>query len=136
MDIEPLTFPEKGIERYELSKQQLSQAKKDREMRQSKLNVLEQEFNRIELDDDDYIQSARSVVKNEGEVLTLEADYRHLKSQIKENQKHLNRLMMDVGWNSVPEDIDDSNMMRERIIQLLLFTFVKKNGSEERKGVG
>lgn len=119
LDIEPLTFPEKGIERYELSKQQLSQAKKDREMRQSKLNVLEQEFNRIELDDDDYIQSARSVVKNEGEVLTLEADYRHLKSQIKENQKHLNRLMMDVGWNSVPEDIDDSNMMRERIIQLL-----------------
>src|SRR5699024_12628830 len=56
IDVEPVMFPEKGIERYEAIKNHLTTGEKDKLLRQEKLEALIREENRIELPNEEDIK--------------------------------------------------------------------------------
>ena len=78
LNIEPLDFPEQGIERYETSKHQNDQLKKDIGLRQEKLNQLKSENEQIDVPKTTDMDALNQIAKQENAVRQLENDLKAL----------------------------------------------------------
>lgn len=119
LDVDPIEFPEKGIERYEALKNHLVNGQKDAELRQKKLEALIREERQIELPDEEEIKLLEEVVKQEPDIKHTRLEINRLNITIEKNEEQIHNLMNDIGWKEEYMDVDDSNIVRENVQSLL-----------------
>src|SRR5699024_5257486 len=119
LDIEPIEFPEKGIERYEALKNHLINGKKDVELREEKLQALIREERQLELPEDEDLKTLESIVKQEPDIKHKRLEIDRLQVEVHKNEEQIHTLMNDIGWQEEYTDVDDSNIVRENVQSLL-----------------
>ncbi|CAM3438143.1 ATP-binding protein [Nosocomiicoccus ampullae] len=119
IDVEPVMFPEKGIERYEAIKNHLTTGEKDKLLRQEKLEALIREENRIELPNEEDIKYLERIVKEEPNVKHDILQLERLRNEVRETEEKIHQSMLDIGWQEEHLNVDDSNIVRENVQSLL-----------------
>ena len=119
LDIEPIEFPEKGIERYEALKNHLINGKKDVELREEKLQALIREERELELPEEEDLKTLESIVKQEPDIKHKRLEIERLQVEVHKNEEQIHTLMNDIGWQEEHTDVDDSNIVRENVQSLL-----------------
>lgn len=112
LNIEPLDFPEQGIERYETSKQQNNQLKKDIGLRQEKLNQLKNENNQIDVPKMSDIDALNQIAKQEDEIKQLENDLKSVTKEIEEKEREVQSLKSNIGWKETHDNVDVSESIK------------------------
>src|SRR5699024_12704997 len=92
LNVEPLVFPEKGIERYESLKNSYDQAKKDINLRLEKLKVLKHEIGQVELPDEKNIEYLEGLKTREPEIKQKNLEIDRLKRSMKNLKDKITRL--------------------------------------------
>ena len=111
LNVEPLVFPEKGIERYESLKNSYDQAKKDIDLRLEKLKVLKHEIGQVELPDEKNIEYLESLKTKEPEIKQKNLEVDRLKHSIENLEDEIELLQKDIGWQEEHMEVDDSNII-------------------------
>jgi len=119
LNVEPLVFPEKGIERYESLKNSYDQAKKDINLRLEKLKVLKHEIGQVELPDEKNIEYLEGLKTREPEIKQKNLEIDRLKRSIENLEDEIELLQKDIGWQQEHMEVDDSNIIRESVQTLL-----------------
>ncbi|GEP80516.1 AAA family ATPase [Staphylococcus carnosus] len=115
LNIEPLDFPEQGIERYESSKQQNNQLKKDVGLRQEKLNQLKNENDQIDVPKMSDIDALNQIAKQEDEIKQLENDLKSVSKEIEEKEREIQSLKSNVGWKEMHDNVDVSESVKSYV---------------------
>ncbi|MFB9861068.1 AAA family ATPase [Salinicoccus siamensis] len=119
VNIEPINFPEKGIERYEKMKHQLQQAEQDIALRTEKLKALEAELAAINKPEGETITHLEGILKKEPEIKQKRMEHKRLASEIASNEEAIGLLMRDIGWSEEHHEVDDSNIVKDSVQSLL-----------------
>ena len=112
LNIEPLDFPEQGIERYETSKQQSDQLKKDIGLRQEKLNQLKSENEQIDVPKTTDIDALNQIAKQENAVRQQENDLKSINKEINDKEREVQSLKSNIGWKEFHPDVDVSESVK------------------------
>lgn len=112
LNIEPLDFPEQGIERYETSKSARHQLEKDAGLRQEKLAQLQKENSQITVPKQSDIDALNSILQQENEIKQIENKLQTLNKEIEDKEREITALKSNVGWNKYYEDVDTSDSMK------------------------
>ena len=119
LNIEPVNFPERGIERYESLRNHVKQSAKDIGLRQEKLKSLIDEIQHIELPDKSVMAYLDELQKEEPEIKQQNLEVVRLSNSISNLESDINNLQSDIGWTEEHLDVDDSNIVRETVQSLL-----------------
>lgn len=119
LNIDPVVFPEKGVERYESLKNQLEQTDKDIRLRSEKLNALRHEISSIELPDKAQLSYLEKIQKREPDIKQKNMEYTRLGNAVDNLEDEIRQLRRDIGWQEEHGDVDDSNIVKESVQTLL-----------------
>ena len=75
LNIEPINFPEKGIDRYETAKSHKQSLERDKSLREERLSILNKEAESINPVDQKYIDSFNSLYQQETEIKQKNLSY-------------------------------------------------------------
>ena len=89
LNIEPVHFPEQGIDRYETSKSQIDTLKTDISLREEKLAQLENENNRINVAEKQDIEAINALYQQENKIKQQEFELKSLDKEIQDKQLSL-----------------------------------------------
>ena len=79
LNIEPINFPEKGIDRYETAKSHKQSLERDKSLREERLSLLNKEAESINPVDQKYIDSFNSLYQQETEIKQKNLSYVQLR---------------------------------------------------------
>ncbi|QLK86977.1 AAA family ATPase [Staphylococcus sp. 17KM0847] len=112
LNIEPLTFPEQGIDRYEIAKQQLNQLERDRGLRDEKRKQLQYENDKLFVPEPQIMQAMNNIAKQEEYIKQQERELKQVSRDIENNQQEIEGLKSNIGWDTVHLDIDTSEVQK------------------------
>ncbi|ULG71449.1 ATP-binding protein [Macrococcus brunensis] len=118
LNIEPLVFPDHGIERYEGLKKQLQAAKRDIALREEKIEQLKRENSAIELLDGSDFEQAEKLLQEEPQIKVHQKNRDALERDIAEKEATLERLQHDIGWQEY-HDIKIDEALKDHLIYAL-----------------
>ncbi|MDU6732517.1 MAG: AAA family ATPase, partial [Staphylococcus epidermidis] len=101
LNIEPINFPEKGIDRYETAKSHKQSLERDKSLREERLSILNKEAESINPVDQKYIDSFNSLYQQETEIKQKEFELRSIEKDIADKQRELEALQSNIGWQEV-----------------------------------
>ena len=119
LNVEPPTFPEKGIERYESLKNSYEQAAKDIDLRLEKLKSLKNEIKRIKLPASEDIEYLEALKSREPDIKQKNLEVTRLTNAIGTLEDEIVQLQNDISWQREHLEVDDSNIIRESVQALL-----------------
>ncbi|TVT29810.1 AAA family ATPase [Salinicoccus cyprini] len=119
LNIDPVIFPEQGLERYEALKHQVQQTKQDIALRSEKLKVLKAELAGITLPDKSRLSYLESIQKKEPDIKQKHLEYARLNLAIETLEEEIVQLRRDIGWNHEHHEVDDSNIVKESVQTVL-----------------
>src|SRR5699024_5269854 len=119
LNIEPVNFPERGIERYESLRNHVKQSAKDIGLRQEKLKTLIAEIQHVKLPDKSVVSYLEALQKEEPEIKQQNLEVMRLTNSISNLESDILNLQKDIGWQQEHPDVDDSNIVRESVQSLL-----------------
>ncbi|UTH13345.1 ATP-binding protein [Macrococcus equipercicus] len=114
LNIEPVVFPDNGIERYESLKRQRYNNERDIMLRAEKVKQLTKEA-AIELMPDVAYETAQGLLKEEPVIKQHEKTLNNLDRDILDKQAAMHSLQTDIGWSRY-EDIPLGDSLKEQII--------------------
>lgn len=119
LNIEPIIFPEKGIERYERLQNNIKQIHRDIDLREEKLKTLKHELSTIELPDPESMNYLSQLQKREPEVKQKNLEVSRLDLSMQNLEDENIQLRQDIGWVREHDEVDDSNIVKESVQSLL-----------------
>lgn len=119
LNIEPLEFPEQGIDRYENAKFQTEQLKRDIGLREEKQQQLAQENNGLFIPSDELTQAFESLSKKEESIKQQTLDYRQTEREIENTERQIDGLMSNIGWSAIHTDVETSDVQKSHLSDLL-----------------
>src|SRR5699024_11145696 len=119
LNIEPVNFPERGIERYESLRNHVKQTAKDIGLRQERLKTLIAEIQHSKLPDKNMISYLEALQKEEPEIKQQNMEAVRLSNSAANLENEILNLQKDIGWQEEHPDVDDSNIVRESVQSLL-----------------
>ena len=120
LNIEPINFPEKGIDRYETAKSHKQSLERDKSLREERLSLLNKEAESIKPVDQKYIDSFNSLYQQETEIKQKEFELRSIEKDIADKQRELEALQSNIGWQEVFYDTDSTEAMKSHMSDLVL----------------
>lgn len=115
LNIEPIVFPDNGIERYESLKRQSYNTDRDIMLRREKVDQLTKEMANIELMSDDDYHLAQKLLKEEPVIKQHERTLKSLDRDILDKQAALHALQSDIGWTSY-HDVTLGAALKEQLV--------------------
>ncbi|TJX74173.1 DNA repair protein Rad50 [Staphylococcus haemolyticus] len=115
LNIEPLSFPEKGIERYETASNYKQSLARDISLREEKLKQLENEFNAIPALNEDTANHIYHLTRDENEIQQAEMKSSSLKQEIDDYERQEADLKTSIGWQEVYHNTDTSESMKNYV---------------------
>ncbi len=119
LNIEPVNFPERGIERYESLYNHVKQSARDIGLRQEKLKSLIAEIQHVRLPDKTMVSYLEALQKEEPEIKQQNMEAVRLMNSTANLENEIMNLQKDIGWQEEHPDVDDSNIVRESVQSLL-----------------
>lgn len=120
LNIEPINFPEKGIDRYETAKSHKQSLERDKSLREERLSLLNKEAESIKPVDQKYIDAFNSLYQQETEIKQKEFELRSIEKDIADKQRELEALQSNIGWQEVFYDTDSTEAMKSHMSDLVL----------------
>lgn len=118
LNIEPLTFPEHGIERFESLKKQIHLAKRDVATREEKLRQLKREHSTITLLPNEIYEQGLKLEQQEAVIKQHDKKVTQLERSLQEQNDHINGLHEDIGWQT-EQQVTISETMKDNIVKYL-----------------
>ncbi|OHP59330.1 AAA family ATPase [Staphylococcus sp. HMSC061G04] len=119
LNIEPLSFPEKGIERYETASNYKQSLARDISLREEKLKQLENEFNTIPALNEDTANHIYHLTRDENEIQKAEMKSSSLKQEIDDYERQEADLKTSIGWQEVYHNTDTSESMKNYVSETI-----------------
>ncbi len=119
LNIDPVVFPEQGVERYEGLKNQVQQIQRDVALRTEKLKSLKNEMSMIELPDKENLACLEKIQKREPDIKQKKMEVSRLNTAVENLEDDIHQLRRDIGWKQEHDDVDDSNIVKESAQTLL-----------------
>lgn len=119
LNIAPVVFPEKGIERYERLQNNIKQIHRDLDLRSEKLKTLKHEINAVELPDPKDMNYLSVLQKREPDIKQKNLEVSRLDLNMQNLEDENIQLRQDIGWQKEHEEVDDSNIVKESVQTLL-----------------
>lgn len=119
LNIEPIVFPEKGIERYERLQNDIKQINRDIDLRQEKLKSLKHEINLVDLPDEEDMAYLTSLQKREPDIKQKNLEVSRLDIGMQNFEDENIQLRQDIGWQKEHDEVDDSNIVKDSVQTLL-----------------
>lgn len=119
LNIEPITFPEQGIDRYEAAKMQTHQLERDIGLREEKQKQLQAENDKLVVPSADIVSKVESIAKQEDEVKQHERDLKQVVRDIENVEQEIAGLKSNIGWDDVHEDVDASEVQKSYVSDVL-----------------
>lgn len=110
LNIEPLAFPEQGIDRYEAAKFQTQQLERDIGLREEKRIQLEHDNQALSIPKADHFKQIEALSKKEESIKQDEFDLKQVRRDIDHHQRDLEGLCHNIGWDKVYEGLDTSEV--------------------------
>ncbi|MCE5091130.1 ATP-binding protein [Staphylococcus devriesei] len=115
LNIEPLKFSEKGIERYETASQYKQSLSRDIGLREEKIKQLEYDFNAIELPSEETVNHLYRLSHDENDIQQTELKAESLTKEIDTYQRQQQDLKTSIGWQDVYHETDTSEATKNYI---------------------
>lgn len=115
LNIEPVQFPEQGIDRYEAAKIQTQNLKRDIGLREEKLTQLEQETENIAVAKQSDIDAINSLYQQENEIKQKEMELKSIEKEIQDKEREKIGLKSNIGWQDVYHDVDSTEAMKSHV---------------------
>ena len=119
LNIEPVVFPEQGLERYEKLKHQVQQTDRDIALRTEKLKVLKNEMDGVTLPDKDRLAYLEGIQKREPDIKQKNMEHSRLSASMESLEEEIAQLRRDIGWQQEHHEVDDSNIVKESVQTVL-----------------
>ncbi|MCE4957664.1 AAA family ATPase [Macrococcoides caseolyticum] len=118
LNIEPPTFPEQGITRYESLKKQKVQVGRDLALREERLDQITTENTAIELLDSAFITQSNALLKEEQAYRNNQSDLTHQANTLEQMKKEQQVLMQEIGWSHNPDVALHPSMHEKASVQI------------------
>lgn len=115
LNIEPVVFPEQGIDRYESAKIQTQNLKRDISLREERLAHLKAENEKITVPKQSDIDAFNHLHQQENEIKQKEYELKALNKEIQDKTREKEGLKSNIGWQTVHHDIDGSEAMKSHV---------------------
>ncbi|PTE75117.1 AAA family ATPase, partial [Staphylococcus gallinarum] len=115
LNIEPIQFPEQGIDRYEAAKLQTQNLKRDIGLREERLAHLTAENDKINLPKQSDIDAFNHIQQQENEIKQKEYELKSLEKDISDKEREKTGLKSNIGWQDVHHHVDSSEAMKSHI---------------------
>ena len=129
LNIEPLKFPEKGIERYETAARYKQSLEKDISIQEERLKKVERDFNEIELPTEEAVNNFYRLSQEESAIQQNELKVASLNKEIDDSQREQQTLKTNLGWQDVHHETDTSEAMKNYVSQKIK----ERNEQESQK---
>lgn len=110
LNIQPLEFPEQGIDRYEAAKLQTQHLERDIGLREEKRLQLEQDNQQLSLPEKTQYDTIETLSKQEDQIKQKTFDLKQVKRDIDSHEQEIEGLKSNIGWETVHEDVDTSDV--------------------------
>ncbi|MCS4487155.1 AAA family ATPase [Staphylococcus americanisciuri] len=112
LNIEPITFPEQGIDRYEAAKIQTQQLERDIGLREEKVKQLQNENDKLDVPHKEIVNKVESIAKQEEEIKQQVHDLKQVERDIDDVTRELEGLKSNIGWETVHDNVDASDAQK------------------------
>ncbi|MBF2757769.1 MULTISPECIES: AAA family ATPase [unclassified Staphylococcus] len=119
LNIEPLRFPEKGIERYETASNYKQSLTRDISLREEKLKQLEHEYNAIVVSNETTAKHIYDLTRDENEMQQAELKSSALEQDIDDYERQEVDLKSSIGWQEVHHDTDTSDAKKNYVSETI-----------------
>lgn len=119
LNIEPLRFPEKGIERYETASNYKQSLTRDISLREEKLKQLEHEYNAIAVSNETIAKHIYDLTRDENEIQQAELKSSALEQDIDDYERQEVDLKSSIGWQEVHHDTDTSDAKKNYVSETI-----------------
>ncbi len=119
LNIEPLEFPEQGIDRYEAAKIQVQHLERDIGLRDEKKSQLEKENDKLFVPKQDLYQNFEWVAKQEDTIKQKALDLKQTEREINNHRMDMSGLQSNIGWQEMYENIDTSEAQKSYTSEVL-----------------
>lgn len=108
LNIEPLTFPEQGIDRYEAAKGYKQTLEQEIGLKEEALKQLTKENKQLSVPNDDTIEQFKQIYREESDIKQSEIELNARAKEISEKQHAQQEHKTSVGWQEIHHDTDTS----------------------------
>ncbi|HLR19952.1 MAG TPA: AAA family ATPase [Staphylococcus sp.] len=115
VNIEPIHFPEQGIDRYESAKIQTQNLKRDLGLREEKLAHLKSENEKINVPQQRDIDAFNHLHQQENEIKQKEYELKAVEKEIQDKEREKTGLKSNIGWHEVYHHADSSEAMKSYV---------------------
>ena len=115
LNIEPLSFPEKGSSVMKQTSNYKQSLARDISLREEKLKQLENEFNAIPALNEDTTNHIYHLTRDENEIQQVEMKSSSLKQEIDDYERQEVDLKTSIGWQEVYHNTDTSESMKNYV---------------------
>ncbi|RIL38987.1 ATP-binding protein [Staphylococcus equorum] len=112
LNIEPVLFPEQGVDRYESAKIQTQNLKRDLGLREEKLAHLKSENEKINVPKQSDIDAFNHLHQQENEIKQKEYELKAIEKDIQDKEREKTGLKSNIGWHDVHHQADSSEAMK------------------------
>ncbi|MCU5746802.1 AAA family ATPase [Staphylococcus sp. SQ8-PEA] len=121
LNVEPVDFPEQGIDRYEASRLQTQNLKRDIGLREEKLAQLEQNNEQLSQPKESDINALKSLQQQENDIKQKEYEAKSMDKEINDKEREIRGLKLNIGWDKVHSEVDSSEAMKSHISEQLKY---------------
>ncbi|MCE4994058.1 AAA family ATPase [Staphylococcus xylosus] len=115
LNIEPIVFPEQGIDRYESAKIQTQNLKRDIGLREERLAHLKTENEKVNVPKQSDIDAFNHLHQQENEIKQKEYELKSVEKEIEDKKREKSGLSSNIGWQDVHHQVDDSEAMKSHV---------------------
>lgn len=119
LNVEPVTFPEQGIDRYEAAKIQTQQLERDIGLREEKFKQLQLDNDQRLIPSQDAVKQVDDIAKQEEVIKQYERDLNQLSRDIEYAEREIEGLKSNIGWQEVYDDVDTSDVQKSYVSDAL-----------------
>lgn len=112
LNIEPLEFPEKGIDRYETAKIQVDHLERDIGLRIEKQQQLQSENEQLYVPEKSLYQNFESITKQEDRVKQQDMELKQTEREFSQHDMEIESLKSHIGWENCHDDVDSSEAQK------------------------
>ncbi|WP_323704459.1 ATP-binding protein [Mammaliicoccus sp. Dog046] len=118
LNIEPLEFPEQGIERYESAVRSNESIKRDLTLRNEKLGQVVHTLENVKVMSERDEKALNSIRQRESDIKEKHQELKQLNKVIDDAERDNELLRQDIGWNEEFLDVDTSEAMKTYIAEV------------------
>ncbi|MEJ7173251.1 AAA family ATPase [Staphylococcus caprae] len=115
LNIQPIHFPEKGIDRYETAKSHKQSLERDIGLREERLAQLNKDAESIHPVEQKDIDAFNGLYQQEEEIKQKEYELRSIEKDISDKQREKDSLQANIGWNEPHHEVDSSEAMKSHV---------------------